>query len=90
VIVADRRVAFGRAGDGPSADDVGPEADVSRLRIQEQFFASRVSRALKLDWMLAAAEFDRLVAEGLETYIPQLSDDARNVIAGNYSYSHSK
>ena len=71
-------------------EEFGPEADVARLRIQEQFFSSRVSRALKLDWMLPAAEFDRLVAEGLETRFPELSDDARKVIAGNYSYSHSK
>ena len=71
-------------------EEFGPEADVSRLRIQEQFFASRVSRALTLDWMLPATEFDRLVAEGLRLHFPQLSDDARKVIAGNYSYSHSK
>lgn len=71
-------------------EEFGAEADLPRLRIQEQFFSSRVSRALKLDWMLPAAEFDRLVAEGLETHFPELSDDARRVIAGNYSYSHAK
>jgi len=75
---------------GRLREEFGPDADVSRLRIQEQFFSSRVSRSLNLDWMLPATEFDRLVAEGLRRHFPELSDDARTVIAGNYSYSHSK
>lgn len=71
-------------------EEFGPEADVERIRLQEQFFASRVSRALKLDWMLTNDEFDRAVLEGLRQNFPELTDDARWVIAGNYSYSHAK
>ena len=75
---------------GMLREEFGPDADVARIRIQEQFFSSRVSRALKPDWMLPAAEFDRHVVEGLRLHFPELSDDARRVIAGSYSYSHSK
>jgi hypothetical protein len=56
----------------------------------EQFFGSRVSRTLKLDWMLPNDEFDRAVMDGLRQHFPELTDDARRVIAGNYSYSHAK
>ena len=71
-------------------EEFGPAADVERIRLQEQFFGSRVSRVLQLDWMLPDAEFDRAVAEGLSRHFPELTDDARRVIAGNYSYSHSQ
>lgn len=70
--------------------EFGPAADVARIRLQEQFFGSRVSRALKLDWMLPNDEFDRQVMEGLRRHYPELTEDARRVIAGNYSYSHAK
>ena len=71
-------------------EEFGPEADVERIRLQEQFFGSRVSRALNLDWMLSNDEFDRAVHEGLQRDFPELNDEARRVIAGNYSYSHAK
>lgn len=71
-------------------DEFGPEADIERILLLEQFFGARVSRALNLDWMLPDAEFDRAVAEGLRRSFPELSDDARTVIAGNYSYSRAK
>lgn len=70
--------------------EFGPAADAERIRLQEQFFANRVSRALQLDWMLPNAEFDRAVIDGLRHHFPELSDDARRVIAGSYSYSHAK
>lgn len=56
----------------------------------KQFFSSRVSRALSLDWMLPNQGFDRAVLEGLRQNFPELTEDARWVIAGNYSYSHAK
>jgi len=58
--------------------------------VLEQFFGGRVSRALALDWMLDNDAFDRAVTEGLARHFPDLSADARRVIAGNYSYSHAK
>jgi hypothetical protein len=68
----------------------GPEADVESLRLKIQFFLGRVSEALTLDWMLDNEAFDRAVADGLARHYPDLSDDARRVIVGNYSYSHAK
>jgi len=68
----------------------GPDADIERIRLQERFFAARVNQALKLDWMADNEAFDRAVAEGLRHHFPELSADARSVIAGNYSYSHAK
>ena len=69
-------------------DEFGPAADIELIRAQEQAFSSRVSERLDLDWMLPDAEFDRAVTEGLARNFPELSEDARRVIAGNYSYSH--
>jgi hypothetical protein len=71
-------------------DEFGPDADIKRIRVQEQFFSSRVSRSLKLDWMLDNLEFDRTVAKDLREHFPELTEEARNVIVGNYSYSHAK
>lgn len=71
-------------------EEFGAAADVERIRLLEQFFDSRVSRALKLDWMLPNDEFDRAVMEGLRRLFPELTEDARRVIAGNYSFSHAK
>jgi hypothetical protein len=71
-------------------EEFGPDADIERIRLQEQFFGSRVSRALPLDWMLPNNEFDQAVHEGLRQHFPELTEDARNVITGNYSYSHAK
>ena len=71
-------------------DEFGPDADLGRIRLQEQFFGSRVSRALRLDWMLPDEAFDRAVHEGLRQQFPELTDEARIVIAGSYSYSHVK
>ncbi len=70
--------------------EFGPDADIERIRLLEQFFSSRVSRALKLDWSLPNDAFDRSVHEGLERHFPELSIEARAVITGNYSYSHAK
>jgi hypothetical protein len=71
-------------------EEFGPDADVARIRLQEQFFAARVSQALHLDWMLSNEAFDHAVVEGLRRHFPELTDEARTVIAGNYSYSHAK
>jgi hypothetical protein len=71
-------------------EEFGPEADVGRIRVLEQFFGGRVSRALAVDWMLPNDEFDRAVAAGLARHFPELSAEARGVIAGNYGYSHAK
>jgi hypothetical protein len=71
-------------------DEFGPEADVDRIRLLEQFFSARVSQALQLDWLLPNDAFDHAVAEGLRRHFPELSAEARRVIAGNYSYSHMK
>ncbi len=68
----------------------GPEADVERIRLQEQFFSGRVSRALNANWMLSDQDFDRAVGDGLREHFPELTEEARQVIAGNYSYSHAK
>jgi len=40
--------------------------------------------------MLDNQEFDRTVAEGLREHFPELTEEAHNVIVGNYSYSHAK
>jgi len=40
--------------------------------------------------MLDNQEFDQVVWDGLALHYPDLSADARAVIAGNYSYSHAK
>ncbi len=71
-------------------EEFGPAADVERIRLQEQFFGGRVSRALDVDWTLPGEAFGRAVAEGLGRHFPDLSDDARRVIAGSYAYSHAK
>ena len=56
--------------------------------MQEQVFSASINRTLDLDWMAPDVDFDRAVAVGLGRHFPELSDDARRVIAGNYSYSH--
>ena len=68
----------------------GPGADVERLRVMVQFFDHRLAKTLAVDWALPSAEFDRAVWEGLERHVPELSADARRVIAGQFSYSHAK
>lgn len=68
----------------------GPDVDAEALRLKVQFFMGRVSEALALDWMLDNDAFDRAVVEGLTRHYPDLSADARSVIAGNHSYSHAK
>jgi hypothetical protein len=71
-------------------NEFGPDADIERIRLQEQFFSGRVSRALNANWMLPDQQFDRAVGEGLREHFPELTEEARQVIAGNYSYSHAK
>lgn len=71
-------------------EEFGAAADVERIRLLEQFFSARVSRALAVDWMLSNDAFDRAVVDGLARHFPELTVDARQVIAGNYSYSHAK
>ena len=66
------------------------ETRLSWLRLQEQFFSGRVSKALNTNWMLPNQEFERAVEEGLREHFPELTEEARQVIAGNYSYSHAK
>lgn len=68
-------------------DAFGPTADVERIRLQLQFFHSRISRTITVDWMLPLDAFERQVADGLRQHFPELGDDARRVITGNYSYS---
>lgn len=69
-------------------EEFGPDADLAGIRLQEQAFSASVGRKLDLDWMLPDVEFDRAVADGLRRHFPDLSADARRVIAGNFSYSH--
>jgi hypothetical protein len=71
-------------------EEFGPDADIERIRLQEQFFGGRVDQALRLNWMLPNDEFDHQVWEGLAQHFPELTEEARRVIAGNYSYSHAK
>jgi hypothetical protein len=71
-------------------EEFGPDADVETIRRQVQFFGGRVDAALALDWMQDNAEFDRAVVEGLARHFPDLTADARAVLAGNYSSSHAK
>lgn len=68
----------------------GPEADVAAIRQRLRFFLARVSEAVRVDWMLDDASFDRAVWDSLAAHYPDLSSDARNVIVGNYSYSHMR
>lgn len=68
--------------------EFGPDAE--RILLLEQFFAGRVSRALGVDWALPGDEFDRAVVDGLRRHFPELTEDARRVITGSYSYSHAK
>jgi hypothetical protein len=71
-------------------EEYGPTADIERLRVMVQFFHHRVGTTLGIDWRLPREEFDHAVATGLARHYPELTDDARRVIAGNYSYSHAK
>ena len=71
-------------------EEFGDDADVDGIRVLVQFFGGRVSRAMKLYWMLPNDEFDRAVSDGLRRHFPELTEDARLVIAGDYSYSHAK
>ena len=70
--------------------EFGPDADVETIRLRVQFFGGRVNAALALDWMQDNDAFDRAVVAGLERHFPDLTADARAVLAGNYSYSHMK
>jgi hypothetical protein len=70
--------------------EFGPDADVETIRLRVQFFGGRVDAALALDWMQDNDAFDRAVVAGLERHFPDLTADARAVLAGNYSYSHMK
>ncbi len=75
---------------GSLQEEFGAGADTERSRLQEQFFGGRIDQALKLDWMLPSDQFDRQVWAGLAEHFPELTEEARAVIAGNYSYSHAK
>ena len=68
--------------------EFGGDTDVEQIREREQTFSSRLAALLDVDWTLADIDFDRSVAVGLRRLFPELSDDARRVIAGNFSYSH--
>lgn len=70
--------------------EYGPAADLERVRVAVQFFERRVAEALAIDWDLPNEEFDRAVAAALARHYPELSDDARRVINGSFSYSHAK
>jgi hypothetical protein len=72
------------------AEALGPDADAKKILLRVQFFLARAGEALKVDWMLDNAEFDRAIWDGLAALYPDLSADARSAIAGNYSYSHMK
>lgn len=71
-------------------EEYGPTADVERLLVMVQFFDHRVAQTLGVDWQLSNVEFDHAVAAALERHYPELTADARRVIAGNFSYSHAK
>jgi len=68
--------------------EYGPSVDIERLRLIVQFFEHRLSQTLQVDWQLPNADFDSAVAAGLSRHYPELTDDARRVIAGNFSYTH--
>jgi hypothetical protein len=70
--------------------EYGPAADIERLRVIVQFFEHRLSQTLQVDWQLPDVEFDRAVAAGLARHYPELTNDARRVIAGNFRYSHAR
>jgi hypothetical protein len=72
------------------SEEYGPTADLERLLVLVQFFDHRVAQTLDVDWRLSNEEFDHAVAAGLVRHYPELTDDARRVIAGNFSYSHAK
>jgi len=73
---------------------MGHGRDPDRLNATDLIVDERVrgsrDMALKLDWMLPNDEFDRQVLEGLARHFPELTEDARRVIVGNYSYSHAQ
>lgn len=71
-------------------EEYGPTADLERLLVMVQFFDHRVAQTLGIDWQLSNEEFDHAVAAALVRHYPELTDDARRVIAGNFSYSHAK
>jgi len=71
-------------------EEYGPTADVERLLVMVRFFDHRVAGTLGVDWQLSNEEFDHAVAAGLARHYPELTDDARRAIAGNFSYSHAK
>ena len=71
-------------------DAFGPDADVEMIRQRVQFFGGRVRDAIAVDWSLDDDPFDRAVIDGLDLHFPELSPEARAVIAGNWSYSHAK
>jgi len=68
--VASRPIGSPETRRGWLREEFGTEADVERIRLQEQFFGSRVDRALNLDWMLPNDQFDRAVQEGLRRNFP--------------------
>lgn len=70
--------------------EYGPTADLERVRVAVQFFDRRVAETLAIDWDLPHDEFDQAVVAALARHYPELSDDARGVIAGSFSYSHAK
>jgi len=70
--------------------EYGPTADLERVRVVVQFFDHRIAETLAIDWDLPNEAFDRAVAAALARHYPELSDDARRVIAGSFSYSHAK
>jgi hypothetical protein len=68
----------------------GRDVNAEHLRLCVQFFHGRISEALPLDWMLPNDDFDRQIVEGLARLYPDLTPEARSVIAGKTSYSHAR
>ena len=75
-----------------AADDPSPTfADLERQHgIPADTFCGLTPLAGCGQTAVANDEFDRAVADGLARHFPELTEDARRVIAGNYSYSHAK
>ena len=70
--------------------EFGPDADIEAIGLRERFFTGRVQSRLALDWSLEDEPFDRAVLEGLRLHFPELTEEARLVLCGNFSYSHAK
>jgi hypothetical protein len=73
-----------------SGDEPGTVPSLAELERRRGIPTDAYCGAIAVDWMLPGEEFDRRVAEGLRRHFPALTEEARRVLAGSYSSSHSK